>query len=156
MQKQIIASLIFLSLFFSVANAQQAVGVPSRQPDAFQRFELQRAEVELFKTLAFRYEIAWEEMDVQSMVDLRDGLSKLMEAEIKQATAKNDRTQAQEKRLAQQKTSLKKVKENPIVDGDSDLGDKAENNKSRFNEFIKLMEDDLSEQQAALRPVDKK
>jgi hypothetical protein len=51
---------------------------------------------------------------------------------------------------------LKKIKETPIVEGDSDLGNKAEASKTVFNNFIQLMEADLSEQQAALRPSDKK
>lgn len=151
MQKQIITSLIFFLLFFFEASAQQVVSGHPRQLDAFQLFEIQRGEVELFKTLVYRYEIAWEELDVQSMVDLKDGLAKLMELEVKQAADKG-----LEERANKEKAYLKKINETIFVEGDSDLGSKAETAKSLFNDFIQMMEADLSEQQAALRPSDKK
>lgn len=155
MQKQIIASLFFLSAFSFVSFGQQNSKGPSRQLDAFQLFEIQRGEVELFKTLVYRYEIAWEESDVQSMVDLRDGLMKLMEVEIKQAEDNKVGNPTAENRLVEEKASLKQIKDTPFSEGDRDLGKRAEFNKSVFNDFIKIMEADLTEQQLALRPADK-
>lgn len=155
MQKQLIVSLIFFSTYSILCFGQQNASVPSRQMDAFQIFEIQRGELELFKTLAYRYEIAWEESDIQSMVDLRDGLTKLMETEIKQLAEKKTTGTVTQTRLAEEKACLKKINETPLSEGDSDLGKRAEFNKSVFNDFIGMMEADLSEQQQALRPTNK-
>ncbi|MBK9012610.1 MAG: hypothetical protein IPM82_00130 [Saprospiraceae bacterium] len=155
MKKQTIACLIFLSTLPILSFGQQTAESSQRTATPLQLFEIQRGEVEFFKTLVYRFEIAWEETDVQSMTDLRDGLLKLMEAEINQLADKTNISAIANDRLAEQKACLKKAKATPLAANDSAFGKQAEQTKALFHDFIKLMEADLTEQVEALRSFEK-
>ncbi len=155
MKKQTIACLIFLSTLPILSFGQQTAEASQRTPTPLQSFEIQRGEVEFFKTLVYRFEIAWEETDVQSMTDLRDGLLKLMEAEINQFADKTNVSAIANDRLAEQKACSKKVKSTPLSSNDSAFGKQAEQTKALFHDFIKLMEADLTEQVETLRSFEK-
>lgn len=125
--------------------------VAPRTPDAAQLLELQRGELEFFKTIVYRYEVAWEETDLQSMIELRDGLLKLMIAEVKQLEEKTGQPKSAIERLAQERACLKKIEAAPLNTADPAFGKQAELNSTAYKDFIKLMEDDFREQAAALR-----
>ena len=155
MKKQSIVCLIFLSTLPLLSFGQQAAESSPRTSTPLQLLEIQRGEVEFFKTLVYRFEIAWEETDVQSMTDLRDGLLKLMGAEINQLANKTNVSAIATDRLAEQKACLKKAETTPLSPNDSAFGKQAEQTKALFNDFIKLMEADLTEQVEALRSLEK-
>lgn len=151
-----IACLLFLSTLPLVSFGQQTdLQLQSRPIDPAQLFETQRGEVELFKTLVYRYEIAWQESDVQSMIDLRNGLVKLMMVEIGQLQATNDSSDATKDLLDNQQNCLKKLMETPLVAADHGFGQKAETAKSLFYDFIRFMETDLTAQSTKLRAATK-
>lgn len=153
--KQIIAFFVFFSTIQILSFGQQTDGIQKRKPDAVQMIEQQRGELEYFKTLVYRFEIAWEETDIQSMIDLRDGLLKLMSVEIQQLTERSNPSLKAIDRLAAEKSCLKKVESNIISESDNAMGKQAEATKKLFNEFISLLEADFVEQVEALRLAEK-
>lgn len=151
-----IACLLFLSTLQLVSYGQQTDMQQSRPIDPVQLFETQRGEVELFKTLVYRYEIAWQENDAQSMIDLRDGLAEMMKAEIGQLQAMNDSSEATQDLIDNQLGCLKKLKATPLIATDNGFGQKAETTKSLFLDFIRFLETDLATQSAKLHAATKK
>lgn len=151
MKNRTIRCLIYLSTLPVLSFAQQANTPVSRTPDAVQSLEIQRGELEFFKTIVYRYEVAWEESDLESMVDLRDGLLKLMGVEAKQLEDKTNLSKTDNQRLVQQRVCIKNVEAAPLSLSDSAFGKKAEANNATFKDFIRLLEEDFSEQAAALR-----
>lgn len=126
-----------------------------RTPDALQMLEIQRGEVEYFKTLAYRFEIAWEESDLQSMVDLQAGLQDLMEKEVAQLSDKQNLSKLEADWLAQEKVAIEKLKATKLTPNAIDFGKKAEGSISIFNDFIQWIEADFSAQAEATRQVEK-
>ncbi len=155
MKSRTIACLLFLSTLPLVSFGKQTDLQLSRPIDHVQAFETQRGEVELFKTLVYRYEIAWQENDAQSMIDLRNGLAEMMAVEIGQLQATNDSSEANQDLLDNQQSCLKKLKATPLVATDNGFGQKAETAKSLFLDFIRFMETDLEAQSAKLRAASK-
>ncbi|MBI1224163.1 MAG: hypothetical protein GC192_02900 [Bacteroidetes bacterium] len=151
MKNRAIICLIYLSTLSVLSFGQQTTLSEPRTPDATQLLEIQRGELEFFKTIVYRFEVAWEESDVQSMVDLRKGLMKLMANEIGQLKGKNNPTKAIENRLEKEIACLNSMEITPIAEGDDALGKHAEKAKAVFNDFIKLLEEDFTEQANALR-----
>lgn len=151
MKSRTIACLLFLSTLPLLSFGQQTDTHQSRPVDPIQFFETQRGEVELFKTLVYRYEIAWQESDVQSMIDLRNGLAEIMTTEIGQLQATNNSTDENQELLKNQQNSLKKLKAIPLVATDNGFGTKAETTKMLFLDFIRFMEADLAAQSVKLR-----
>ncbi|GEM_PF-4372743 len=153
MKKNTIAFLVFLSTLPFLSFGQQTSEPLSRTPTAHQLLEIQVGELELFKTLVYRFETAWEETDLQSMSDLRSGLLNLMAKEINQLEEKAG-NETNEARLTALKACLNASKETPINQADTAVGKKAEESKELFQDFIKLMEADLAAQIEALRSID--
>lgn len=151
MMKQLTVSLIFLSTFAVLSFGQQTEQQTTRKLDAFQLFEIQRGEVENFKTLIYRFEEAWVEADMQSMTDLRAGLLELMSLEIKQMEEKELTTNIQKARLDSAKSTKKELEKNALSNSNGDLGKRVEATIDSFHDFIRLLESDLDEQHLALR-----
>ncbi len=147
--------LIYLSTLPIMAFCQQLEPQPIRTPDASQLLEIQRGEVAYFKTLVYRFEVAWEEADVQSMADLRSGLMEIMKVEVKQMEDKVSPSSAAKERLQLGTDCLKKLENAQILAADTSLGKAAELNKTCFNNFIRLLEADFSEQMKAIRQDEK-
>ena len=147
--------LIYLSTLPILSFCQQLEPQPIRTPDASQLLEIQRGEVEYFKTLVYRFEVAWEEVDVQSMIDLRNGLMEIMKLEVKQMEGKASPSNATTERLQLGIDCLKKLENAQILAADTALGKAAELNKTCFNDFTRLLEADFSEQVQAIRQDEK-
>lgn len=151
MKNQVIFCLFFLSILPILAIGQQSAGQTGRATTPEMIFEIQRGEVELFKTLAYRFEIAWSESDLQSMIDLQEGLWNLMEKEIQQATDNANLSEKAKTRLQNQQQLLPKAKAVNLTSSKDALGKKGEQANQLFQDFIKHMETDLTEQVVALQ-----
>ncbi len=151
MKNRTIFCLIYLSTFAVLSFGQQSNPVASRTPDAVQLLEIQRGELEFFKTIVYRYEVAWEETDLQSMTDLRTGLMKLMATAVKQLEENSNPTKSIVERLKLEKECLKKVAAAPLSEFDPAFGKQAEQNKTAFNDFIRLLEADFNDKVNAIR-----
>ncbi|MCF8279701.1 MAG: hypothetical protein K9J45_04870, partial [Bacteroidales bacterium] len=115
MKNRTIICLIYLSTLPIMSFCQQLEPQPIRTPSASQLLEMQRGEVEYFKTLVYRFEVAWEEADVQSMADLRNGLLEIMKLEVKQLEDKASPSKAATERLQLETDCLKKVENAQIL-----------------------------------------
>ncbi len=156
MNKRTIICLFYLSTLPVLSFGQHINGQAERTPDALQLLEIQRGEVEFFKTLVYRFEVAWEESDLQSMIDIRSGLIKLMETEVKQLSEKLDPSKEDNNRLQSENDCLKRVKSDDIsTSKGSMLGKSAEANKMAFNDFIRILEADFAAQSQAIRQPNK-
>lgn len=156
MNKRTIICLFYLSTLPVLSFGQHTNGQAQRTPDALQLLEIQRGEVEFFKTLVYRFEVAWEESDLQSMIDIRAGLMNLMEAEVKQLSEKSDPSKEDSERLQGENDCLKRVKPDDIsTSNGSMLGKSAEANKKAFNDFIRILEADFAAQSQAIRTENK-
>lgn len=150
MNIRIIMGLFFLSAFQCIVFCQTEV----RPLTPFQAFEVQRGKVEHFKTLTYRYEVAWEELDLQSMMDLKNGLLELMNSEIRQYEGKGELAPT-ETPTKQMKECAEKLRKIQLKANDTDLGDSAEKVKQTLHDFITILEKALSKQLVELRAENK-
>lgn len=155
MKSRITSCLIFLSTLPVLSFAQQITATTARELTPTQQFEAQRGKVENFKTLAYRFEVAWEEADLQSMVDLKNGLSGMMKAENEAPAPAFLNAEKADENLPAKKQCLLQVDKIPLATNDAAFGKKAEQLQKLFQDYIKLMEGELTAQLESLRKMEK-
>jgi hypothetical protein len=151
MLKQTIACLIFLSTLPMLAFSQQTQLANERQMTPIQLFENHRGEIESFKSLVFRFEVAWQEAELESMVDLKAALSKQMYAANAIAYPTNLHAEQAELRLAARQKLLKELENLSLETKDNAIGKKAERTIFLFKEYIRHYEADLEAHAVTLR-----
>ncbi len=150
MKKQTIACLIFLSTIANLSFGQQTTELEKRALSPSQLFIKHQGQYEAFKSLVIRFEVAWQEADAQSMVDLKEVLGKMV-AEyngLSYPTAEIEGKLLE--RAAKKAQVFAELKKLPISTDDTALGPKVEQILERFNQYMRLFETDILEHQKAI------
>ncbi len=138
-----------------LAFAQQTKGVADRRLTPLQQLEIKVAKFEHFKTLVYRFEVAWEESEMQSMLDLKLELQKLM-TENNQASPvaifDDEKTAI---RVLGKQQCLEKIEALPLSINDGAFGTKAEKLIALFQNYIQLVAADLADQSKAIQQAEK-
>ena len=151
MLKQTTACLIFLSTLPMLSIAQQTQLVNERQMTPIQQFENHRGELESFKSLVFRFEVAQQEAELESMVDLKTALSKQMQAANATAHPTNLNAEQAKVRLTAKQKLLDELEDLAFGAKDNAIGKKAERAIFLFKEYIGHYEADLVAHEITLR-----
>jgi hypothetical protein len=150
MKKQFIAFLIFLSTFVNLSLAQQITTMSERELTPSQLFSMHQGQYESFKSIVIRFEVACQEMDAQSMSDLKELLGK-MASEYNATPYPTSETEGKLLERAQQKATIwQTLNKLPLSAEDKALGPKAEQLMQQLNQYLRLMEADILEHQKAL------
>ncbi len=150
MLKQTIGCLIFLSTLPFLSFAQQTDLVNERQITSIQLFKNHQGELESFKSLAIRFEVAWQESELESMVDLKAALSKQMYAANAIAYPSNSKLEQINLRVTAKQKLLDESEDLALDTMDNDIGKNAERAILLFKEYIRLYEADLEAHAATL------
>lgn len=135
-----LAILCFALPFF--AHSQQAAPVETRSLPTADLLSLQKGELEDIKYHNFRFQVAMEEGDQESMQALAAKICRLMAAEIDRAKVKqavSPLSQTGQQRFDQQTTALNSARKSLEETG------KAAQALRAFQDFVRLMEEELAE-----------
>ncbi len=150
MNKQTIACAIFLSTFVNLSVGQQTTALEQRQLSPSQLFVKHLGQYEAFKSLVIRFEVAWDEIDAQSMADLKAVLGKM----VAEYNGLSYPTTEDEGKLLERATMKVMVYEElnklPISVTDTALGPKVERVLEQFRQYQGLLEADILAHQKAL------
>jgi hypothetical protein len=150
MKKQIVACAFFLSTFVNLSVGQQTTALEQRALSPSQLFIKHQGQYEAFKSLVIRFEVAWDEMDAQSMAELKDVLGKMVvEYNLNQYPTTETPANSLQRTLKKGDIQFDLNKLSISAD-DNELGPKAEQLAQIFNQYLRLMEADILEHQKAL------